>query len=158
MSLMQVWHSLVSRLVGSTQRPNLTNDLVFAGLAAWCGFFAPIFAFDMAGGGHGWTSPLLTSCIGLLTGPLTGFAWFRRHDRLGRALAIILLCILVTASVRIIWHTKTEERPYFIKVWKKVPWEVSLFAATWLYCPMLLVAILFGTILRWRSSGGPMES
>ena len=104
-----------------------------------------MLAFGMAGGGHGWVTPFLTSWLGPIIFPLAIWRWFRRshgdplwHDA-------IALVVILCGDALIVVATMNEGVGYV----SKVGWLAWVWAAMWIAFQSPIVFAFTG-----RTSGG----
>jgi hypothetical protein len=124
-------------------------DIILAVFACLAGMAAPVWAFALAGGGHGWVSPLWPS-LGVL---LAGAAWLGRKQPLSLLLSFFL-ALVFAAGDSLLWsRTQQEGLGYFWKAWHYGPSIVVLWFSAWLY-PQALVATVFGyQLMQWLGAG-----
>jgi hypothetical protein len=98
-------------------------------------------AFIIAGGGHGWTSALISS-VGLVLLPALGVAWTRSH----RPTVLGVLAAAVTADIALGAATAREGFEYVERVFASFPVFVLGWLLLWLgWQGVVIVGLLRGT-------------
>lgn len=111
-------------------------------------FVTASLALNMAGGGHGWNSAMI-SASGLLLIPLASIAWTSRVHRAGKILAAVVLGGTALADVLLIVFTFREGLDGVERVSAAAPTLVFCWAVFWVGW-QIAFAIACGRILRTR--------
>jgi len=87
-----------------------------------------VFGLVLAGGGHGWVSPLWASCAAWVLGPTTGLFVLRPHPR-G---SMYLSAAMIACDVALAWSSVQEGHQYVSRAWHAVPLELAAWCVLWL--------------------------
>ena len=125
-----------------TSAPRREDTSLFLSYAVSLGFiYACITAFvalNVAGGGHGWNSVMLSAC-GLLIIPLASAAWARRFRRVGKIMGGAALGSAALVDVFIVIFTLQEGLEYVVRVSNAAPFLVICWVVLWIGWQIIFV-------------------
>jgi hypothetical protein len=106
-----------------------------------------VVAVGLAGGGHGWCSPVVTSITGLFLIPACGVALVGPPARYKRVLSWIVATGMILADLHLVQSTQWEGVQYLSKVWSFAPGVVVLWLVLWVAWQLVLLGHLARTYL-----------
>lgn len=133
------------------ERVSWLSSVGWATAGALVGVATVMMSIGLAGGGHGWTSPVLVSMLSVLAAPVAGVAWSRRGtSHLSFLLASFAFAVLL--DVALLFLTMNEGVNYLETVVKVVPGRVAAWALLFGSWQVLTLAAL------WRNHRGGLVS
>ena len=133
-----------------------TSLLILPSIGAGIGLAVAGLAVLLGGGGHGWTSALVSASAVLLA-PAAGLALALRGSRASRAVAVVLAVLALAADYEIVRRTIGEGTSYARHVWERAPGLVSLWAGLWMSWQLALVPPMLRRSDARLAGGVPVE-
>ncbi len=126
----------------------MNENRVPSALGLGClGFVAALvigfLTIELAGGGHGWNSALVSGTAGLVLLPAFGVALALHGSPAGRVLLWLVVAGMLVTDVAVASMT-WGEREYFEKVWNRGSFGILLWALLWLGWQVAALALLAG--------------